>query len=324
MKKIIISAVSIITSIIMLTACGNDEKSAYTKEEEVIRNFYGAIKELNNKVTESYSSLQSLVNNVSDEVNAFEEIASTENLKHSEYFENVKSDPMYVKFKTEFVEAAMYDLDYPLTTLGYAIIIKTCTDPILSIEYPLSENDDVSVNSENVEFAIALESILDQGVSSGLNMIVEEDGNGLHAQPVNRTVYNTGVGNYRIYPQISYEGNRIILFDIQLLIDDLDGFVGNYNPTVACFSSDGLEIEVDSVHITNYESMWYAIRFYNSDWDSAMNEEYNSINEMFQKANNMEIKLGDELAVQLTEDDINLIKEYFKLMDIIIQIKENY
>lgn len=108
--------------------------------------YYTAINNVNSKLYKGgYGSLESLVNTLRTPTKNFEALEINYNSEIGMYINNVRSNVMYNMFNSEYVNSTKYDLDYGLTSWGYADIIKTYTNYILEEKFPYMQTESLTV-----------------------------------------------------------------------------------------------------------------------------------------------------------------------------------
>ena len=99
--------------------------------------YYEAINEVNEKLYNGdYSSLRELVNKMKAPTENFEALEINTKSEIGKYINNIRSNTMYNMFNSEFVNSTKYDLDYYLTSWGYATILQTYTKEIVKEKFP--------------------------------------------------------------------------------------------------------------------------------------------------------------------------------------------
>jgi len=69
-------------------------------------------------------------------INEFDKLPINEDSEYGRYIKSIKNNPMYTTFKAQYIDSDSIDLDYGLTSGGYAYIITVYTEKILEVELP--------------------------------------------------------------------------------------------------------------------------------------------------------------------------------------------
>ncbi|MCI8326699.1 MAG: cbb3-type cytochrome oxidase assembly protein CcoS [Lachnospiraceae bacterium] len=97
--------------------------------------YYVAINNVNDKLhTGGYSSLRNLIDTMKTPTRNFEALEINTDSEIGKYIGGVKSNIMYETFNSEYVNSTKYNLDYGLTSWGYAYVIETYTEQIAKEE----------------------------------------------------------------------------------------------------------------------------------------------------------------------------------------------
>lgn len=146
LKAIAISIVSIIIAFVVV--CGtiigiqNYQKNKAIQEYndsvyETVISFHDAFKSTDEKIrNQSYTSLEALVDTMKKPINEFDKLPINEDSKYGRYIKSIKNNPMYTTFKAQYIDSDSINLDYGLTSWGYAYIITVYTEKILEVELP--------------------------------------------------------------------------------------------------------------------------------------------------------------------------------------------
>lgn len=99
--------------------------------------YFEAINEIN-KILHSgnYYSLNGLVNKMKKPTDNFNVLEINLDSEIGKYINNVRSNSMYTMFNSEFVNSSKNNLDYYLTTRGYAGILQIYTEEIAKEKFP--------------------------------------------------------------------------------------------------------------------------------------------------------------------------------------------
>lgn len=101
--------------------------------------FYTTLKQVDSSLKSgSYSSLRSLVNKMKPVMDNMDKIEVKGNSALAQYIRNETSNIMYSSFYDQYIKSKEYDLDYGLTSDGYAMIIETYTDEMMKVDYPFN------------------------------------------------------------------------------------------------------------------------------------------------------------------------------------------
>lgn len=107
---------------------------------DIVMKFYTTLKEVDSSLESSdYSSLSSLVNKMKPVMDDLNKIEIKGNSKLAQYIRNETSNIMYTTFYNQYIKSKNYDLDYGLTSGGYAMIIETYTDEMMKVDYPFND-----------------------------------------------------------------------------------------------------------------------------------------------------------------------------------------
>lgn len=145
-KTIIIYTVSIIIafSVIYGVVIGiqNYQKQKAIQEyndsvHETVMNFHDVFESVDEKIrNRNYSSLENLVDTMKKPINEFDKLPINEDSEFGQYIKSIKNNPMYTTFKAQYIDSDSIDLDYGLTSGGYAYLITVYTEKILEEELP--------------------------------------------------------------------------------------------------------------------------------------------------------------------------------------------
>lgn len=103
--------------------------------------YYEAINEINEKLHNGdYDSLRALVNEMKNPTEHFETLEINNDSEIGKYINNTRGSIMYSMFNSEFVNSTEIDLDYYLTSRGYASILQTYTESIVKEKFPYIES----------------------------------------------------------------------------------------------------------------------------------------------------------------------------------------
>lgn len=99
--------------------------------------YFVAINDVDEKLhNRGYSSLKALINKMKTPTKKFEKLDINLDSEIGQYISNVRSNIMYITFNAEYVDSTKYDLDYGLTSWGFAYVIETYTEEIVKIDFP--------------------------------------------------------------------------------------------------------------------------------------------------------------------------------------------
>ncbi len=145
-KAIIIAVVSVILMLSLIygavTGIKNYQKQKTIQEYnesvyETVVDFHDAFKLADEKVkTGNYTSLESVVNTLRTPIKNFDKLSVNADSEVGQYIDSIKHNSMYTTFKAQYIDSDYYDLDYGLTSGGYARIISVYTEKILEVEFP--------------------------------------------------------------------------------------------------------------------------------------------------------------------------------------------
>jgi hypothetical protein len=103
--------------------------------------YYEAINDINDKLHNGdYNSLRELVNKMKNPTENFEALEINNDSEIGKYINNIRGNIMYSMFNSEYVNSTKYDLDYYLTSQGYAIILETYTEELVKEKFPYIES----------------------------------------------------------------------------------------------------------------------------------------------------------------------------------------
>lgn len=104
---------------------------------EDAKKYYDTLKKVDDSISKrSYSSLRSLLNTLKKPTATFSELEINKKSEIGQYINNIRNNIMYSTFNSQFVNNNEYDVDYRLTSGGYAMIITTYTSELLKEEFP--------------------------------------------------------------------------------------------------------------------------------------------------------------------------------------------
>ena len=148
-KTIVISTVSIIIAFAVIygaVICIQNYQKQKTIQEynesvyETVVDFHNAFKLVDEKVkTRNYTSLESVVNTLRTPIKNFDKLPINTDSELGQYIGSIKHNSMYTTFKAQYIDNDYYDLDYGLTSGGYARIISVYTEKILEVELPKND-----------------------------------------------------------------------------------------------------------------------------------------------------------------------------------------
>ena len=99
--------------------------------------YYKAINDVDEKLhTGNYYSLRKLMNTMKEPTKAFEALEVNTDSKLGQYIDNIKNNIMYQTFNSEVIYNTTYDMDYWLTTDGYAYVFETYTEILVEEPFP--------------------------------------------------------------------------------------------------------------------------------------------------------------------------------------------
>lgn len=104
---------------------------------ETVLNFHDTFATVDEKIrNENYKSLEDLVDTMKKPIEEFDQLPINEDSEFGQYIQTIKNNTMYTTFKMQYIDNDSYDLDYGLTTRGYAYLITIYTEKILEIDLP--------------------------------------------------------------------------------------------------------------------------------------------------------------------------------------------
>lgn len=104
--------------------------------------YYTAVNNVNSRLyKKEYDSLELLVNTLRTPTKNFEKLEINTDSKIGMYISNVRNNVMYNTFNSEFINNTEYDLDYGLTTAGYAYVIETYMEQITKEKFPYMQTE---------------------------------------------------------------------------------------------------------------------------------------------------------------------------------------
>lgn len=113
----------------------NYDESVY----ETVINFHDTFESVDERIrTRNYTSLEGLIETLEKPINDFDNLLINEESEYGQYIKSVKNNIMYTTFKSQYIENDSLDLDYGLTSGGYAYLITIYTEEILKIELPVN------------------------------------------------------------------------------------------------------------------------------------------------------------------------------------------
>lgn len=99
--------------------------------------YYTAINKLNDSLhSGSYPSLSKLIENMTIPTQKFELLEINDESMIGQYIKSVKSNPMFSIFNEEYIYENKYNLDYGLTSWGFAYVIETYTEILADEQFP--------------------------------------------------------------------------------------------------------------------------------------------------------------------------------------------
>ena len=114
-----------------------------------ITEFHNVLIDIKEKInTENYKSLRQLANKLLTAINQFEKIDINMKSDFGNYINSIKNNPMYQNLKETFLNNKEINLDYPLTSPAYAMLINDHLDILLKEEIPY--HADTNVTNEDI------------------------------------------------------------------------------------------------------------------------------------------------------------------------------
>lgn len=145
-KTIAISIVSIIVALAVIYGAVIGIQS-YLKQKaiqeydesvyETVMNFHSVFETVDKKIRNgNYTSLEKLTDTMKMPIKEFDKLEINEDSQFGQYIKSIKNNPIYTTFKEQYINNDHYDLDYGLTSWGYARLIIVYTEKILEEELP--------------------------------------------------------------------------------------------------------------------------------------------------------------------------------------------
>ena len=101
------------------------------------RTFYETLKEVDDKLHSSdYTSLRKLVDTLIEPMKKFDALEINTDSQLGQYINTMRSHIMYSSLQSEYVNSTNYDLDYGLTSWGFAFCIETYTEQLVKENFP--------------------------------------------------------------------------------------------------------------------------------------------------------------------------------------------
>lgn len=103
--------------------------------------YYEAINDINKKLHNGdYNSLRILVNELKSPTENFEALEINSDSEIGKYIDKIRGNIMYNMLNSEYVNSSKYDLDYYLTSGGYATVLRMHTEEIAKEKFPYIES----------------------------------------------------------------------------------------------------------------------------------------------------------------------------------------
>lgn len=107
-----------------------------------VKVFYDTFKDVDDKLhNNGYSSLEHLINTLREPIETFDALKINQGSEFGKYIYNIRNNMMYMAFKMQYINGNDLDLDYGLTSSGYAFLIETYTERIVEEPFPYSEEE---------------------------------------------------------------------------------------------------------------------------------------------------------------------------------------
>lgn len=104
---------------------------------ETTKIFYQTLVDVDSKLfNRDYISLRALVNTLKQPMKDFDELEINTESSLGQYINNIRTHNMYIGLQSEFVNNDQYDLDYGLTTNGFATCISIYTEQLIKEPFP--------------------------------------------------------------------------------------------------------------------------------------------------------------------------------------------
>lgn len=301
-------------------ACGKkvlmNNDNDFNEKNEIIA-FYESMVKLNESVQDDSYSINNELLNLSIAINRFELVSEKEELEYKDYFSSIQSNKAYISLKEEFLENAKEDLEDPLIFPMYAALIETYTEIILDTDLPFENELQIKIPNSTATFrykdlfdrVIAAQNKI---IKEGLDIQVDYQDNGAFSH-TEKFFHDTSSGRIYIYPEFFYDRDgKILMHFVSHSEDDWFDFANK-----AKFTNGDLTATINSTQI-----LYGMIRFYSTEWEDSMNNEYSNIQDIFEKPGDVLITVNDNTNLQLTQEEVKLVSYYLKMMDTVKKMYE--
>lgn len=292
--------------------------STIETDYKVIKDFYDALYNLNKTIDNgNYTSLTAELAKIYPVMDKFEEQALLSDSEYKTYFDEICANNMYIGFKEQYyMNVDQYDLDYPLTQYGYALIIETYTEGILAVklpfDYELASESDASETTSyvNAEIKENIERIMDNAIDNGVDAYRDKFYDSFCY--VDGKTYSDA--NIQYMPIIIGEEIPEMSMVVQFMSMSL--LYPNFNVIQKFVVTNGeKEIELNSTYELNLMEGMSWIYLYDSTYPDNKNEVYYDIEELVMNNDNITFIINDSIRITLTEADLQSLRDYFMVFD---------